>query len=247
MRWLVGVALLVFALLLGPLTMVATGAVDTAVPWHEADRGRSGLAPEAQVHPDAVVQVYAARAFRWRGVLAVHTWIATKEPDADHYRVFEVTGWGRARVIGVAGDPDRNWFGNAPDMLADYRGAEAEALIGAIEDAVARYPHRGEYQVWPGPNSNTFTAWVAREVDGLNVAFPSTAIGKDYLSGAWVAPMPSGTGYQLSMNGVFGVGVAREEGLELNLLGLVLGIEPRRLGVKLPGVGSLGLRSASVE
>ena len=36
---------------------------------------------------------YAARAFSWRGLFGVHTWIATKRQGADHYSVYQVVGW----------------------------------------------------------------------------------------------------------------------------------------------------------
>ena len=47
-----------------------SGEVKVNAPWHKALRHSAGLAPEPAVTPEAVVQVYAARAFRWRGVYA---------------------------------------------------------------------------------------------------------------------------------------------------------------------------------
>jgi hypothetical protein len=41
---------------------------------------------------------------------------------------------------------------------------------------------------------------------------------------------------------VLGVAAGIEEGVELNLLGLTFGIDPRNLAVKLPLIGSLGPR-----
>jgi len=38
--------------------------------------------------------VYAARTVGWRGVMAVHTWIAFKPPGAAKYTRYEVMGWG---------------------------------------------------------------------------------------------------------------------------------------------------------
>ena len=71
---------------------------------------------------------------------------------------------------------------------------------------------------------------------------PPTAIGKDYIAnGALAGITPSGTGYQLSAAGALGVMLAFEEGLEVNLLGLTLGVDPLDLAFKLPGVGRLGL------
>jgi hypothetical protein len=48
------------------------------VPWYEARRDPTGLAPDPATTPEAVVQVYAARAVSWRGVFSVRTWIAVK-------------------------------------------------------------------------------------------------------------------------------------------------------------------------
>jgi len=114
-------------------------------------------------------------------------------------------------------------------------------LIPHIQDAVARYPQADLYRVWPGPNSNSFIAWVIREVDGFDVALPTTAVGKDYLFNGVVARVPSGTGYQLSLGGVLGIMLALEEGIELNLLGMSVGIDIMRPALKLPGIGRLGM------
>ncbi len=68
-----------------------------------------------------------------------------------------------------------------------------------------------------------------------------TAIGKDYLGRTtFVAKSPSGTGFQVSVFGVLGLLAAVEEGFEINLLGLTLGIDPLGLALKLPGIGRLG-------
>ena len=104
-----------------------------------------------------------------------------------------------------------------------------------------RYPYANAYVTWPGPNSNTFVAWVGREVPELRLALPPTAIGKDFLGGQIAAPTPSGTGLQISLGGLLGVAVGVKEGLEFNLLGLVIGVDPLGLAIKLPGVGRLGL------
>jgi hypothetical protein len=78
-------------------------------------------------------------------------------------------------------------------------------------------------------------------VPELKLDLPVTAIGKDYpINGSLLDRTPSGTGYQLSMLGLLGVSMAREEGLEMNLLGLSFGIDFFRPALKLPFVGRLG-------
>ena len=230
----------------GPLITLASGRVDLTGDWRSASRRTTGLAPDPATHPGAIVQVYAARAFNWRGIFGVHSWIAVKPRGAGRFTVYEVIGWrafhGGDPVVTSQRDPDARWYGSRPTVLAELRGAAAAAAIPRIVAAVRAYPYHETYRIWPGPNSNTFTAFVARRVPALRLDLPPTAIGKDYLpDGALFARAPSGTGGQFSFFGLFGVLAAVEEGLEVNLLGLTLGIDPLDLAVKLPGLGRVGL------
>ncbi|WP_448204682.1 DUF3750 domain-containing protein [Azospirillum sp. sgz302134] len=239
--------LLVLALLLaGPFFVMASGAVPMTVDWTRADRSPVGLAPEPATTPEAVVQVYAARALSWRGAFGTHPWFAVKPAGARAYTVYEVVGWrvyrGLPAVAVSNRDPDGRWFGSQPALLAELRGAEAEAAIPKIAEAARTYPYAGEYRLWPGPNSNTFAAWVARAVPELRLDLPATALGKDYLGTSVFARAPSGTGWQVSLFGVAGLLVATEEGVEVNLLGLTVGIDPLDLAIKLPGIGRFGFR-----
>ena len=222
------------------LLLARGGAPD----WRTASREPVGLAPEAAAHPDAIIQVYSARAWGWRGYFGVHTWIAVKPAGAPAYTTYEVIGWRlrysdsalaiRSRV------PDERWFGSAPKLLADKRGPGADALIARIDRAAREYPYPGEYSVWPGPNSNTFTAWVARAVPELEVDLPPTAIGKDYLGDRLVATAPSGSGVQVSLYGLLGFTASGVEGLELNVLGLTFGAGLFPPALKLPILGRIG-------
>ena len=247
-RSVIGLALLVVFVL---PAVVAFGLrlVDERPHWRDADHGQTGLAPEPDQAPEAVVQVYGARTWGLRGSVAVHTWIATKRAGATQYRRHEVIGWRLYRsgsaLVQRAGDPDAKWFSNPPMLLVDRRGDEAAMLIDAIEAAVAEYPYAREYRTWPGPNSNTFTAWVGRQVPALKLQLPATAIGKDYLAGgAWWGKPPSGQGVQLSAYGLVGVIASPNEGIEVNLLGAVAGVALRPLAIKLPGLGLWPRRAA---
>lgn len=241
LRWLIRFVLLVVVLLAGPLLVAACSGFDTQDTWYNADRSSAGIAPLPADEPEAIVQVYHARAFGWRGYFAVHTWIATKEEGASTYWVHEVTGWGSQKVRSRPAEPDTAWYGSEPVQIADIRGKQAARLIPQIQQAIADYPFQRIYEAWPGPNSNTFTAWIIRQVPELDVALPNTAIGKDYLEAPYVAATPSDSGYQLSLLGYAGVLASVREGLEVNVLGLSFGIDPMSLGIKVPGVGQLGL------
>lgn len=223
----------------------AAGMRAMANDWRTASREPVGIAPDPATTQEAVVQVYSARAFSWRGTFGVHTWIAVKPTGAGAFTIYEVTGWRVRRGMEALSvhnrAPDSRWFGNTPEIIADIRGDGVDDLIARIDDVARRYPYMNDYAVWPGPNSNTFTAYVARAVPELAVDLPPTAIGKDYLTnGSIVAKAPSGTGGQLSLFGLFGVLVGVEEGVEVNLLGLTFGVDPLDLAVKMPLVGRLG-------
>lgn len=242
-RWLL-IAFVVLYLLPVGISLAVTER--TAESWMTARRDATGLAPDPATTREAVVQVYAARSFGWRGIFAVHTWIAVKPADAPRFTRYEVVGFGVQRgVPAIRVDrmgPDNYWFGSYPTVLLDRRGPEAARLIERIRAAVDSYPYPDLYRVWPGPNSNTFAAHVAREVPELGLELPSHAIGKDYLpGGALFARAPSATGWQLSLLGAAGILVAAAEGLEVNVLGLSFGVDPGDLAIKLPAIGKVGL------
>ena len=232
------------ALLAGPLAVLVGGDV-LGSDWRTASREPANIAPDPLTTTEAIVHIYAARAFSWRGAFGVHTWISVKPTAATTYTIYEVIGWrgyGGNSVLTIHnGVPDRYWFGRRPRLLAELRGEKVDTVIKRIDKAARRYPYQHAYSVYPGPNSNTFTAWVARHVPELRLDLPPTAIGKDYLGDAMVSETPSGTGYQFNIKGLFGVLAAVEEGLEVNVAGLTFGIDPLNLAIKLPGIGRLGV------
>ena len=245
MHWLGKLSLLLVVLLVGPVLALAGGTVRLGQDWRTADRSSAGIAPLPGEAREAIVSVWAARAFNWRGLLAVHTWVATKPENAPSYTVHQVIGWrGRwgGNVVASSPDlPDRFWYGQPPRLVKELRGAAAARAIPKILEAVDGYPHSHTYRLWPGPNSNTFTAWVVRRVPELDAELPPVAIGKDYLEGGrFAATAPGGWGFQLSVFGLAGVMLGVEEGIEVNLLGLVFGIDLLGPAIKLPGIGRIG-------
>lgn len=213
--------------------------------WNTADWSATGIAPHPAKNREAIIQVYAARAGRWKGILAVHTWILIKEKNARSFERYDVVGWGRP-VRRNAFPADGYWYSNAPEIILEIRGPKARKLIPQIQEAIRRYPNsnRGDYRVWPGPNSNTFVAWIARNVPELGLELPPTAVGKDFLGSGinWHTP-PSGSGWQVSWNGIIGAALAPKEGLELHILGVTWGIDLQDFGIKIPALGLLSLKN----
>ena len=140
-----------------------------------ADRSSAGLLPPARARSDSLVRVYAARTVRWKGAFAIHTWIVLKQ-GAGPYERYDLTAWGEPiRVNGFV--PDGRWFGQVPSVLYAADGVEADALIPRMRAAIAAYKYRnlGDYRAWPGPNSNTFVAWVLAAVPEVGAPLPATA------------------------------------------------------------------------
>lgn len=236
-------------LLVGPLAATGlTGCARLSGDWTTASREPAGIGPDPATTPEAVVQVYAARAFKWRGAFAVHTWIAVKPENAPQFTTYEVTGWavrrGGSALQVMEGAPDKFWYGARPEVIADLRGPRAAAAIEKIRAAVTSYPYPDSYRTWPGPNSNTFVAHVLRQVPEIGADLPPHAIGKDFLpNGDFFARTPSGGGGQVSLFGIAGVLVSAAEGLEVNLLGLSVGVDPGELALRLPGIGKVGFNT----
>jgi hypothetical protein len=198
-----------------------------------------GLAPDPAKTPEAVVQVYGARTMGVKGIFGVHTWIAVKPTDSLSWTVYEIIGWrlrwSDSALVIRERQPDAPWFGAEAELYADKRGPGVDELIQRIDKAARSYPYASTYTLWPGPNSNTFTAWIARQVPELQVDLPATAVGKDYIGSTFISTAPSGTGFQFTLAGLLAVAAGPVEGFELNLLGLNFGANGS--AIKLPLVG----------
>jgi Protein of unknown function (DUF3750) len=247
MKMLLATSLCFLALVIAPVALSAARYWEIAhSEWWAADRSSAGLLPPARVRSDSLVRVYAARTVRWKGIFAIHTWIVLKQGTGPYER-YDLTAWGEPiRVNGFV--PDGRWFGQVPSVLYAADGAAADGLIPRMRAAIAgyKYRHLGDYKAWPGPNSNTFVASVLAAVPETGITLPATAIGKDFpADGRWLALTPSGTGVRLSLGGYAGLTIAWVEGIQVNLLGAVVGVDLRRPALQLPGLGRVGLNGQS--
>ncbi|QPG05253.1 DUF3750 domain-containing protein [Salinimonas marina] len=153
--------------------------------WRTASREPAGIAADPATKPAAIIDVYVADAFSWRGWFAVHTWVAVKPQNASEYTVYEVVGWRIEEGLPAlkqyqTSTPDRYWYGARPERILSLEGDKASALIADIEQAADSYPWADQYQVFPGPNSNTFPAWLAKQIPELGLELPFRAIGSGY-------------------------------------------------------------------
>lgn len=210
--------------------------------YRDADWSSTGALPPARQFEPARVVVFTGTTGGWKGVFAVHSWVVFKRANAREWTRYDVVGWGMP--VRTNGWPaDGRWYGNMPVAIADVSGPEAEKLIPRIEATVKDYGYAnaGDYRIWPGPNSNSFTAAILRALPELGVALPPNAVGRDFRDSFYAGWTDSGTGVELNLHGFAAVKVGWVEGIEVNLLGLVAGLDLRHPGVKLPGFGRIGI------
>jgi hypothetical protein len=216
--------------------------------WSKATRESAKIAPLPNEEPEALVQLYAAKAWSWRGNFSVHSWIAMKEKNADSYITFQVMAWGQyfgaPGVVVIMKDvPDRYWYGSKPEMIFAAKGKKAENMIPQIYAAVNSYPYQNFYRTYPGPNSNSFISHIMRLTSGFDVALPTNAIGKDWIHrGKFFGLTETRSGVQFSIFGMLGLTIGLREGIEINIIGLSFGIDFLRPALKLPIFGRVAIK-----
>ena len=117
------------------------------------------------------------------GALAVHCWFVVYDDSGgcERWEVWQTPDAGGTSIGHVHRDlkgPDEGVGGGPPRTAAKWKGASAEKICQVLKASDA-YPHCRRYRYWPGPNSNTFAAWVLREA-GIEYAFPWKAFGARY-------------------------------------------------------------------
>lgn len=215
--------------------------------WSRWDRTVQSRLGDAVAYPEARILVMTGRTRGWKGALAVHSWIVIKRENDRAWSRYDVAGWGDP--VRLNWWPPDLWFGEHGQIVVDIKGAQAEALIPRIESTIKeyRYAHAGDYVIWPGPNSNTFVATLLRAVPELGAVLPPNAVGRDYRPMPYLGLTDSGTGIEASLWGVLGVKFGWVEGIELNVLGLVAGLDLRHPALKIPGFGRVGVEATTVQ
>lgn len=212
---------------------------DRPANWRQASWSSAGILPEIASTNQAEIFILSARTGGLKGAFATHSWIVLKPQNSTKYDRYEVVGWG-SPVRKNAYDADAYWYSNPPDINHHIIGAEAERLLPEIEKAIQNYRwrNRGDYTLWPGPNSNTFVANILEQTAGHLALTPTTAVGRDYpADGRWMGRRNDGA-YFATLSGYLGIVIGGQAGFEVNFLGLVAGFNPRLAEVKIPAFGS---------
>jgi hypothetical protein len=77
-------------------------------------------------------------------------------------------------------DPDDGVGGGPSRVVTVWEGEPARRIAEVLNDAKT-YPWCERYRYWPGPNSNTYVAWVLRAA-GIEQALDPRGIGRNYFA-----------------------------------------------------------------
>ncbi|MCB5202930.1 DUF3750 domain-containing protein [Neorhizobium sp. T786] len=210
--------------------------------WSDARWSSAKILPEASASEDAAIYIFSAMTGGLKGAVASHAWIVTKGKGADVYNRYDKVGWG-SPIRRNHRPPDAYWYSNPPQLVKVVTGVDAELLIPKVEGAIAAYPYAepGGYQIFPGPNSNTFVAYVLRTVPELGAVLPPHAVGRDYLpDGEFVHVDTDWRDVHVTLRGLIGVSAGLRSGFEVHFLGLVAGLDFANPGIKVPALGRIG-------
>jgi len=199
--------------------------------------------------PPWLVLVKSARlpdAAPWPTRFAHHTWLDVKLGSEAMWWRAEIASSESGVVflpIDASRARDDTWYSRrGVRLLATIEGEPArrvaEALPRLCKELDARYADG--YLRWPGPNSNTFVADLARELPDLAFVFDANAIGKDWPGWFDAGVTSSRTGLHLDTP-IAGAALGLRDGVELHALGLTLAVRLWPPSLALPFLPELPL------
>jgi len=226
---------LVLGLVLGWLALCLAGEAYSRL------RPRS-FTPLAPAPSGPVVQLRSAPMPTALAYIARHHFFVVFDPAEGQWHRWEL--WQHADAGGLSWGhvhrdllgPDSDVGGGAPRVEREWHGSDARALLAVLRRP-GDYPHRNTYVAVPGPDCNTYVAWVLREA-GVSADLDPRALGKDYLGPVGVARTTTGTGVQAETS-LLGVKVGVQDGVELHFVNFTGGINTWPPAIKTP-LGRMG-------
>lgn len=177
--------------------------------------------------------------------VARHPWVALRDAGQHEWERWEVMCCPGSRPLGTVRRSIRSPLSDYGGAGGDVRlhgvifGKEAERIAACVRERAPHYPHKDNYLVWPGPNSNTVVDWLLRECD-IPVDLPAGCIGKDYRGVVGASLTSGGTGVQLETP-LIGIKLGATEGIELHLFTFSVGFDWWPPAIIVPvGSGRLG-------
>jgi hypothetical protein len=205
--------------------------------------GGRGYEPRFERPNVTVVQLVRARLPGALRPIAVHYWFNAYDARVGRWERWELwqdegagaSSWGHIHRDLMA--PWSNVGGGEAVIEDEWTGEDAERLIATLHRPES-YPDRSTYRAWPGPNSNTYVAWVLRE-SGVSADLGPLGIGKDWRGWIGGGATTTGTGLHFDTP-LFGVKLGIVEGVELHVLAFTFGFAFLKPTLKTP-FGALSL------
>lgn len=113
------------------------------------------------------------------GLVAVHFWFNAGNDRWEVWQRRDAGGTSFGHLHCNLKAPDEGVGGGPARLAGEWRDGTAVRLKEALEDSARSYPYLYRYRPWPGPNSNTFVAWVLRRA-GIDDRLPWKAIGRNF-------------------------------------------------------------------
>jgi hypothetical protein len=117
------------------------------------------------------------------GFLAVHYWFVVEDETGRHrweiWQTREAGGRSFGHLHCDLKPPEANVGGGPTRVAAEWRGEEARRIAEVLSRCSEEYPFCSRYLAWPGPNSNTFVAWVLEQA-GIEQGLGWRALGRKY-------------------------------------------------------------------
>jgi hypothetical protein len=205
----------------------------------------------------------------WYSRFAHHAWIDLRDEAGEWTRV-EILGFPPSVHLEGIAEAEAfaaRRFGREVHLLKTISGPQAKPIVARVlelADACEDYgrlalewneeggfvaqvipPSGRDYRRWPGPNSNTFVAWIIERTPGLHAELHHNAVGKDYPKGFRVGRTSAGYGFETE-SAWLGLGLGLSQGLELHLLGLTAGVDLWPPALKLPFLPRLGFPATNL-
>jgi hypothetical protein len=195
------------------------------------------FAPRPERPAEPMVQLRGATLPPGLGTIAIHHWLLAFDPEEGRWHRWELwqdadaggTSWGHVHRDLLY--PDSGTGGGPYRVFAEWRGEPARRILTALSQS-PNYPHRHRYLAWPGPNSNTYIAWVLREAQ-VPVHFHPMAVGRSYRGTLWGGLTMTCSGVQVESS-LLGLEAGLLDGVEIHFLCFTLGIDIWRPALETP-------------
>lgn len=178
----------------------------------------------------------------WYARFATHAWIDVRSTEGGAWTRIEILTPDSGVLIETIAPEDAlhdsRWLDRPVRVRGVLRGEPAERAAAALLEHAESYPD-DHYRPIPGPNSNTFVAALIDDTSGLSTTMHHNAVGKDHLTPLAFARTPSKTGGRLDTP-FLGAALGLQEGVELHLAGLTLGVGLWPPRIELPFLPEIG-------